>query len=148
MMNPRIKQVFGIPDTARIEKIGRTWVCHWEEEGTPFRLVLEDSVVRLRIGELEKDQTQPYRNWLHVRTQNLHKVREVRKAKHEIVVGYRKHLKSTGVKIKVKTLAEDLADLVERHRILSAEIEQTKDEWLLELSQAAEKLSAIIKEEQ
>jgi hypothetical protein len=147
MMNPQINKVFGIPDTARIEKVSRTWVCHWEEDGTPFSLVLDDSIVRLRVGELEKDQVQPYRNWLHVRTGNLHKVRELRKAKHEIVVNYRKYLKSTGVKIKVKTFAEDLVDLIERHRILSSEIDQSKDEWLLELSQAIEKLSAILKAE-
>jgi hypothetical protein len=148
MMNPQINKVFGIPDTARIEKVSRTWVCHWEEDGTSFRLVLEDSIVRLRVAELEKDQTQPFRNWLHVRTQNLHRVREVRKAKHKIVVEYRKYLKSIGAKIKVKSLAQDLEDLVEKHKVLSAEIEQSKDEWLLELSQAVEKLSAILKEEQ
>jgi hypothetical protein len=143
-MNPQINKVFGIPDHARIEKVGRTWVCNWEENGTPFYLVLEDSIVRLRVGELEKDQIQPYRNWIHARTQNLNRDRgAIRRDKHEIVVEYRKYLKSIGVKIKVKSLVQDLEELVEKHRVLSAEIEQSKDEWLLELSQAAEKLSAI-----
>jgi hypothetical protein len=145
-MNPQINKVFGIPDHARIEKVGRTWVCNWEENGTPFYLVLEDSIIRLRVGELEKDQIQPYRNWIHARTQNLNRDRgEVRRAKHEIVVEY---LKSIGAKIKVKSLAQDLEELVEKHKVLSEEIEQSNDEWLLELSQAVEKLNAIIKAEQ
>lgn len=147
MMNPRINDVFRIPSTARIEKVGRTWVCCWEEDGTPFHLVLEDSIIRLRVGELEKDQIDPFRNWYHFRVGNLGKVRDIRKAKHDLVVNYRQYLKSQGVKVKIKTLPEELEELVEKHKKIGAEIDQSHSEWLLELSQAAEKLSAIVKNE-